>query len=74
MQVVPGIPLDIPTCPTWYNGIGRTGGIWWAQVVPGIPLDSPTCPTWYSGIGRTGGMWWAQVVPGIQSHLSYMVW
>ena len=32
-QVVPGIPLDSSTCPTWYSGIGRTGGMWWAQVL-----------------------------------------
>jgi len=47
------IPMDIPTYPTWYSGIGRTVGIWWARVERWIPMDSPTCPTWYSGIGWT---------------------
>ena len=71
--MVRGIPVDSLTCPTWYSGIGQTGGIWWDQVVRGIPVDSLTCPTWdrmdrWDMVG-SGGTWDYHG----QSHLSYMV-
>jgi len=42
------IPMDSPTYPTWYSGIGQTVGLGLGKGE--IPLDSPTHPTWTLGM------------------------
>ena len=74
-QVVHGITTESPTCPTWYSGIGRTGGM----VGPGGTWDSrgQSHLSYMVQWDRTDR--WDMVDPGGtwdshgQSHLSYMV-
>ena len=44
------IPMDSPTYPTWYSGIGRTVGLGLHLGKGGIPLDSPVYPIWTLGM------------------------